>query len=407
MNYFLQAVLITSTEFPSLKISLKQFQIADANAGIGYSAAEALRFFGNVENVPRPNMPVSASWNQAARFVNWLNISSGYEPAYRYAFQPGEDGYSRFASNELWDESSQGHNPENRFRNGMARFVLPSLDEWHKAAYYDAERDDGSYWLYSSGSDEPATPVASGTEPGTAVYLQPRAAGPASVEEAGGPSAYGVFAMGENMMEIIEGTYDRANDAGYKGRDARGYPWFTDQFRANGTPEAYGVNSHFFYGIRVVDLGEIPAGDFNGDRVFTPRDTDELVDAINSPEPSDFYDLNGDGSVNADDRTFWIKELANVTYGDADMNGEVDFGDFLALSGAFETDGGWSGGDFDGSGLTDFVDFLTLSGNFGQTVTAVASVPEPSSVALASFAMFVFGLLRRRRGANLPLAKCS
>ncbi len=209
--------------------------------------------------------------------------------------------------------------------------------------------------------------------------------------------AYGVIGMGQNMMEILEDPWDGVKDTVQKPRNQRGHPWFLSAQFPSDVPTQAMDGRHLFYGIRVVDLGEIPAGDFNGDRVFTPRDIDELVDAINSPEPSDFYDLNGDGSVNADDRTFWIEELANVTYGDADMNGEVDFGDFLALSGAFETDGGWSGGDFDGSGLTDFVDFLTLSGNFGQTVTAVASVPEPSSVALATLSLLALGVLLRRK----------
>ena len=33
-------------------------------------------------------------WNEAARFVNWLNVSSGNVPAYKFAVQPGGGGYS-------------------------------------------------------------------------------------------------------------------------------------------------------------------------------------------------------------------------------------------------------------------------------------------------------------------------
>ncbi len=391
------------------QISLEQFQLAEAQIGMGYSVDDAFSSFirHGVKDTPRAAMPVSASWNEAARFVNWLNESSGYDLAYNFEHQPGDEDYHPQPGIRLWNVDHQGYNPGNQYRNGMARFVLPTLDEWHKAAFYDPAKDGDGYWEYSSATDEPATPVAAGTKPGTAIYGQSRTQGPADVTEGGSPSAYGVIGMGQNMQEILESPYDGVTDR-VKDRHVRGWSWWSpDQFRSTQFSESISRIGHLSWSIRVVDLGEIPAGDFNGDRVFTPRDIDELIDAINSPEPSEFYDLNGDGSVNSDDRTFWIEELANVTKGDADMNGEVDFSDFLALSGAFETDGGWAGGDFDGSGLTDFVDFLTLSGNFGQTVTAVASVPEPSSVALASFAMFVFGLLRRRRGANLPLAKCS
>ena len=32
----------------------------------------------------------SVSWNEAARFVNWLNTSRGHPPAYKFNSQPGE-----------------------------------------------------------------------------------------------------------------------------------------------------------------------------------------------------------------------------------------------------------------------------------------------------------------------------
>ena len=42
------------------------------------------------------NRPASGvSWNEAARFVNWLNTSSGSTPAYKFALQPGEVATTR------------------------------------------------------------------------------------------------------------------------------------------------------------------------------------------------------------------------------------------------------------------------------------------------------------------------
>jgi len=32
----------------------------------------------------------SVSWNEAARFVNWMNTSSGYSAAYKFTLQPGD-----------------------------------------------------------------------------------------------------------------------------------------------------------------------------------------------------------------------------------------------------------------------------------------------------------------------------
>jgi formylglycine-generating enzyme required for sulfatase activity len=43
---------------------------------------------GNGANRPATGV----SWNEAARYVNWLNTSNGLAPAYKFATQPGEVG---------------------------------------------------------------------------------------------------------------------------------------------------------------------------------------------------------------------------------------------------------------------------------------------------------------------------
>lgn len=64
--------------------------------------------------------------------------------------------------------------------------------------------------------------------------------------------------------------------------------------------------------------------------------------------------------------------------GDADLDGEVSFADFLVLSANFGEPGGWSEGDFDFNGTVQFEDFLLLSDNFGKTFTGGEAVPEPT-----------------------------
>ena len=53
--------------------------------------------------------------------------------------------------------------------------------------------------------------------------------------------------------------------------------------------------------------------------------------------------------------------------GDANLDGAVDFNDFLSLSAYFREDGTWSDGDFDLDGRIDFSDFLLLAANFGES----------------------------------------
>lgn len=93
--------------------------------------------------------------------------------------------------------------------------------------------------------------------------------------------------------------------------------------------------------------------------------------------------------------------LVEALFGDADLNGTVEFADFLALSANFGRSGGWSDGNFDYSETVDFGDFLALSANFGQTsnkvfgVVGAINVPEPTGGAVVAMVIVFFGLVAR------------
>jgi ELWxxDGT repeat protein len=59
-----------------------------------------------------------------------------------------------------------------------------------------------------------------------------------------------------------------------------------------------------------------------------------------------------------------------VLAGDADLDDEVDFADFVRLANFFgqSEDVDWTEGDFDHSGTVDFADFAILAGGFGRRV---------------------------------------
>ncbi len=150
-----------------------------------------------------PNKPATdISWFEAAKFVNWLNTSTNSTPAYKF------DGGGNF---QLWDPNDAGYDPNNLYRNSLATYFLPSMDEWYKAAYYDPT---GSvYYNYPTGSDTAPTAVASGTTADTAVYLQSIASGPADITQAGGLSPYGTMGQGGNVWEWEETDLDLVNDS--------------------------------------------------------------------------------------------------------------------------------------------------------------------------------------------------
>ena len=160
----------------------------------------------------------SISWNEAARFVNYLNVTSGSTVAYKFSTQPGDGGYNVNASITLWAPGDVGYDINNPFRNSNARYFLPSENEWYKAAYYSST---GTYYDFATGSDTIPTAVASGTV--GAVYNGQ--AGPADITSAGGLSPYGTMGQGGNAWEWMESEYDGVNDSSGSSRGLRGGAW--------------------------------------------------------------------------------------------------------------------------------------------------------------------------------------
>ncbi len=172
---------------------------------------------GNGVNRPATGI----SWNEAARFVNWLNTSKGFSAAYQFDTAGGNDNIA------LWEFGDAGYDAANPFRNANAHYYLPSEDEWYKAAYYDPNNSGGAgYWDYATGSDTPPTAVVSGTTIGTAVYNGQ--AGPADITNAGGLSAYGTMGQNGNVREWGESAFDGGNDLAGETRVRRGGDWNDD-----------------------------------------------------------------------------------------------------------------------------------------------------------------------------------
>ena len=163
------------------------------------------------------------SWNEAARFVNWLNVSSGSVAAYKFNSQPGDGGYNANENIVLWTSGDTGYNAANPFRNSNAKYFLPSENEWYKAAYYSGT---GSvYYDYPTGSDVCPAPVASGTSADTAVYGQPYRVGPADITNAGGLSCYGTMGQGGNVWELMETAKNDTIVSAGSYRGMRGGSW--------------------------------------------------------------------------------------------------------------------------------------------------------------------------------------
>ncbi|MDX2132914.1 MAG: SUMF1/EgtB/PvdO family nonheme iron enzyme [Planctomycetota bacterium] len=102
-----------------------------------------------VANAPDAgNRPVyGIEWRTAARFANWMHNNMSTSVA---ALADG-----------AYDTSTFGDNPDGTFtdqltRHPDARYWIPTLDEWMKAAHWDpANPNNGGWWQYSNASDTP------------------------------------------------------------------------------------------------------------------------------------------------------------------------------------------------------------------------------------------------------------
>ena len=216
------------------KFEVSEDMITKYNANFG--TANSLAITQDARGGDKP--ATSVSWNEAARFTNWLNTSTGGTEAYKFGPTTGVND-----NIALWTSGDAGYDANNPFRNSLATYVLPSMDEWYKAAYYDPSTS--SYFDYATGSNTAPTAVASGTTAGTAVYSGQT--GPADVNLAGGLSPFGIMGLGGNVYEWEETSLDLSNGVGSSARVFRGGYW------ASGS---VGLSSSTRYSIDPVDEGD-------------------------------------------------------------------------------------------------------------------------------------------------------
>lgn len=114
-------------------------------------------------------------------------------------------------------------------------------------------------------------------------------------------------------------------------------------------------------------------GDFDGDGQIGTPDISLLCDAAHRDDLTEEevlrFDVSGDGVVSAEDVDQWVLEIAETFLGDVNLDGTVDFSDFLILSSMCgESDTSWTDGDLDCDGTVGFSDFLILSADYGKSV---------------------------------------
>jgi hypothetical protein len=239
------------------EISRDMIDKANSAGSLGITMYDMTSYGGNGANKPATGI----SWFEVAKFVNWLNTSKGFVPAYKF------DSNGNF---QVWSASDAGFDAKNPYRNSLAKFVIPSRNEWYKAAYGNPS---GAWYDYPTGTDSAPVAVASGTNGNTVVYSQPTANGPTDITNAGGLSAYGTMGQGANAIEWVETTYDSVNDTAIEAQELRGGAWDYDAHGISSSYRAWsppGYDNFFSFGFRVASSATAtspldPAADEDGD----------------------------------------------------------------------------------------------------------------------------------------------
>ncbi|HPR83657.1 MAG TPA: SUMF1/EgtB/PvdO family nonheme iron enzyme [Pontiellaceae bacterium] len=164
------------------EVSANQWGAVAAAAGIGETG------------VWSGSQPVaSVSWYDAAQFCNWLTSGNKYLGAYQFSGSGTLTNVNRSSSVSIY---------------GMT-YVLPTEDEWYKAAYYTGS----GYSLYANGT---GTEPAAGTDSRYKGYSSPWTVGSGTVEQ------NGTFDMMGNVWELNESALDGVLDSMSETRLARG-----------------------------------------------------------------------------------------------------------------------------------------------------------------------------------------
>ena len=210
--------------------------VGSGGGGLGITLQDMASFGGNIGTRPATGV----NWNEAARFVNWLNTSQSYAPAYKFTLQPGDVGYTANANIALWQAGDPGYDASNPYRNSAAYYFLPSENEWYKAAFYSGS--GSTYYDYATQQNAPTTPteVGSGTADGSVVYGQFSVTGPANIDLAGGLSHYGTMGQNGNVWELQESAFTAPNDNPSVGRAVRGGAWGGPEFNLRSSFRSFG-----------------------------------------------------------------------------------------------------------------------------------------------------------------------
>ncbi len=154
----------------------------------------------------------------------------------------------------------------------------------------------------------------------------------------------------------------------------------------------------------VFAMGVGASGDFDGNGAYELNDIDMLTNHIIAGTGGGAFDLDDNGLVDTEDHRIWVKDVKHTWYGDANLDGQFNTGDFVQVLGVgkYETqqNASWAEGDWNGDGVFGTGDLVTALGDGGYEVGPrpdVAAVPEPAGALPLALGWILATWYRRHR----------
>ncbi len=256
------------------------------------------------------NFPMNMiTWGDAARFANWLTKG---QPSGPQDASTTEDG--SYTLNGATTATALNAVT----RNASARYVIPTEDEWYKAAYYDRTLNGGAagYWVYPTRNNSTPSNVLSPAGTNNAnfavdighyvfVYTDPTNYLTPVGAFAASPGPYGTFDMGGDVWQWNEavrygsGRGLRGGSLGDMGSDV-----LKSSYRHIYDP----TNEHATTGFRIALVPV--AGDVDGDGHVDVTDLLYLIDTFGKSAGDIGYnpacDFTGDAAVDVIDLLYMI-----------------------------------------------------------------------------------------------------
>lgn len=271
------------------------------------------------------------SWGDAARFANWLHNG---QPTGAQDLTTTEDG------SYLLDGAMSNAELLAVVRRPDATWVIPSEDEWYKAAYHKNDGVTGAYFDYPTSSDDvPGYVNDNGNLSGTGGAFTEGGIDPgnyATSDEDGGTDGIGAPYYRTRVGEWEEsgspyGTFDQAgnvsewNEVVLHGlvRGLRGGTFYGAATASRAASSSFDPPTFedFYVGFRVAEVPVSAPADLDGDGVVTADDHALFSTCLGGPDVLDppagclpllFHraDVDGDGNVDLVDHAWFTDFIA-------------------------------------------------------------------------------------------------